>query len=255
MRRRMLYSMLYFPSRTIIDTPRSAGLEYRDVWVETDDGERLNGWWMASRAKPLGHVLLCHGNAGNIGDRVLHASLLSAAGYDVLLFDYRGYGRSTGTPSERGTYRDARAALGWMLKQPGVDGKRVLYIGESLGGAVALELALAHPPAGLVLLSTFTGIRALGQIYYPFIPTALVPDAYPSLRRIPRLGTPLLLIHGENDEIVPLEQGKELFDAAGEPKRMRTFPGLGHNDLVADAGPMLVQEIAAWKGMLATNAD
>ena len=144
----MLNSLLYFPTGQIISTPQTAGLEYRHLWLETDDGERVHGWWITARAEPLGHVLLCHGNAGNIGDRVLHASLLSAAGYDVLLFDYRGYGRSTGTPSERGTYLDARAALGWMLGQPGIDRERVLYIGESLGGAVALELALAHPPLG-----------------------------------------------------------------------------------------------------------
>jgi fermentation-respiration switch protein FrsA (DUF1100 family) len=242
----MLNSLLYFPSRELIATPRSAGLEHTDVWLDTEDGERLHGWWIAASADPLGHVLLCHGNGGNVGDRVIHAALLSAAGFDVLLFDYRGYGHSSGRPSERGTYRDSRSALAWMLDEPEVDSGRVLYLGESLGGAVAIELALEHPPAGLVLLSTFTGIREMGELYYSFIPTRLVPDAYPSLRRISHLRVPLLVLHGEQDEIVPLAQGEALFQAAPEPKRMRTFPAVGHNDLVALAGQELVSEMSSW---------
>jgi uncharacterized protein len=242
----MLNSLLFFPSRELIDTPRSIGLDPSDVWLETEDGERLHAWWIGAKSDPIGQVLLCHGNAGNIGDRVLHAGLLTGAGFDVLLFDYRGYGNSSGSPSEHGTYRDARAALAWMLARPDADPARVLYLGESLGGAVALELALAHPPAGLVLVSTFTGIRALGELYYSFIPASLVPDAYPSLRRIRELRAPLLILHGEQDEIVPLAHGRALFEAAAEPKRMRTFPGLGHNDLFAGAGPELAQEVAAW---------
>ncbi len=248
--RRLLYSLLYFPSPTVMGTPRSAGLEYSDLSIETDDGERLGGWWISARTQPLGHVLLCHGNAGNIGDRVLHADLLSAAGFDVLLFDYRGYGQSTGTPSEEGTYRDARAALACMLGQPGVNPAHVLYLGESLGGAVALELALEHPPTGLVLLSSFTGVRALSRIHYPFIPAALVPDAYPSLSRIPRLLAPLLVLHGDRDEIVPLSHASALVEAAPEPKRMRVFPRLGHNDLIAGAGPEFAREIAPWAAEL-----
>jgi fermentation-respiration switch protein FrsA (DUF1100 family) len=250
----MLNSLLYFPSREIVSTPGSAGLEYTDLSLETEDGERLHGWWIAARAESLGHVLLCHGNAGNIGDRVVHAALLSAAGFDVLLFDYRGYGHSSGRPTERGTYRDARSALAWMLEERGVDRGRVIYLGESLGGAIALELALEEPPAGLVLLSTFTGIREMGELLYSFIPTTLVPDAYPSLRRVPHLRASLLILHGEQDEVVPLAQARALFEAAPGPKRMRTFPGVGHNDVIALAGRDLVQEIAAWVRSLRSGA-
>jgi uncharacterized protein len=177
---------------------------------------------------------------------VLHAELLTAVGLDVLLFDYRGYGRSTGRPSEQGTYRDARAALSCLLGQPEGDASRVFYLGESLGGAVALELALEHPPAGLALLSTFTSVRDMGRAHYPFVPTAVVPDAYPTLRRIRELRSPLLVLHGERDEIVPLSHGIALFDAAPEPKRMHVFPGLGHNDLVPLAGTDFAEEIASW---------
>jgi fermentation-respiration switch protein FrsA (DUF1100 family) len=246
MLRALLNSLLYFPSRAIIETPGRAGLDYRDLWLETDDGERLHGWWIGARTERLGHLLLCHGNAGNVGDRVLHAALLTAAGFDVLLFDYRGYGRSSGRPSEAGTYRDARAALTCLLEQPGVDPGRVLYLGESLGGAVALDLALDRPPAGLVLLSAFSGIRELGRVHYPFVPAALVPDAYPTLRRIHELRAPLLVLHGDRDDIVPLSHGEALFEAAPEPKRMRVFPGLGHNDLVSGAEAELAHVIASW---------
>jgi uncharacterized protein len=253
--RSLLNALLYFPSRALLATPQRAGLAYRDLQFEADDGERLHGWWIDARTEPLGHLLLCHGNAGNIGDRVLHAELLTAAGFDVLLFDYRGYGRSSGRPSEEGTYRDARAALGCLLEQPGVDRARVIYLGESLGGAVAVELALERPPAGLVLLSAFAGVRELGRLHYPFVPSALVPDAYPALRRIRELHTPLLVLHGDRDEIVPLSQGRALFEAAPGPKRIHFFPGLGHNDLVSLAGVELARVIAAWTSGIERRAS
>lgn len=244
--RSLLSSLLYFPSRTIIETPEQAGLDYRDLEVETDDGERLHGWWIGTQTASLGHLLLCHGNAGNVGDRVLHAALLTAIGFDVLLFDYRGYGRSSGRPTEEGIYRDARAALSCLVEQPAVDPARVFYLGESLGGAVALDLALERPPAGLVLLSAFSGVRELGRLHYPFVPTALVPDAYPTLRRIHELHAPLLVLHGDRDDIVPLSQGTALFEAAPGPTRMHVFPGLGHNDLVTLAGAEFARVIASW---------
>jgi pimeloyl-ACP methyl ester carboxylesterase len=244
--RPLLNALLYFPSRTIEQTPADAGLAYRDVEFETADGELLHGWWVARRAPALGHVLLCHGNAGNVGDRVLHAAVLSAAGFDVLLFDYRGYGRSSGTPGEQGTYRDARAALACLLRQAGVAPSRVLYLGESLGGAVALELALAHPPAGLVLLSAFTSVRAMGRRHYALIPSALVPDAYPSLRLVGDLRAPLLVLHGEDDAIVPVEHGRALFDAAPQPKRLCIVPGVGHNDIISLAGTEVAAQIGSW---------
>ena len=246
MLRALLNALLYFPSRAILQTPAGAGLDYSDLVIETDDGERLHGWWIGARAARVGHLLVCHGNAGNVGDRVLHAALLTAAGFDVLLFDYRGYGRSSGTPGEQGTYRDARAARACLLDRPGIDRSRIFYLGESLGGAVAIELACSHPPAGLVLVSTFTSIRDASRVHYPFIPAPLVPDAYPSLERIRTLHAPLLVLHGEHDETAPLAHGKALFDAAPRPKRMQVYPGLGHNDLVPRAGRALADEVAAW---------
>ncbi len=244
--RPLLNALLYFPSRRIEQTPAHLGLAYRDLEFATADGERLHGWWVQRRAPALGHVLLCHGNAGNVGDRVLHAAVLTAVGFDVLVFDYRGYGHSSGRPGEQGTYRDARAALACLLDQVEVDASRVLYFGESLGAAVVLELAIEHPPAGVVLLSAFTSIRDMGREHYGLIPTALVPDAYPSLRLIPKLRAPVLVLHGEDDAIVPAEHAEALFEAAPHPKRLRIVPGVGHNDLISRAGRRVAQEMASW---------
>jgi fermentation-respiration switch protein FrsA (DUF1100 family) len=241
----LLNSLLFFPARKVLATPGQAGLVFEDVAIDTSDGEQLHGWWVpAATGSASGHVLLCHGNAGNVGDRVMHAALLSATGLDVLLFDYRGYGRSTGRPSELGTYRDASAARSALLARPEVDPERVTYVGESIGGAVALALALAHPPAELVLMSAFTSVRDMARRHYPFIPAPLVPDAYPSLRRICELRAPLLVIHGDRDEIVPLFHAHELFEAAPDPKRLHIIEGVGHNDLVTFAGTEWAAAIA-----------
>ena len=244
--RALLNGLLYFPSQAIEQTPASVGLASRDLEIRTEDGQLLHGWWIAARAPSLGHLLLCHGNAGNVGDRVAHAAVLSAAGFDVVLFDYRGYGRSTGRPSEEGTYRDARAARSALLDQPEVEPSRVLYLGESLGGAVALALALEASPMGLVLQSTFTSVRDMARVHYPFLPRAVVPDAYPTLERITELRTPLLVLHGECDDIVPASHGRALLEAAPHPKEIRTFPRLGHNDLLPGAGAAYGEAIGAW---------
>lgn len=242
----LLNSLLYFPSRHIALEPDAVGLSSTEVHIQTEDGERLHAWWIPARPKSVGHILLFHGNAGNIGDRLLHAQLLTAAGFDVLLFDYRGYGRSTGKPDEEGIYRDARAAGSALVRREGVDPCRVFYLGESLGGAVALALAREVPPRGLILVSTFTSVREMGRLHYPVLPSALVPDAFPNLTRIRGLECPLLLMHGDRDDIVPIDQGQALFEAAPEPKRRHVFEGLGHNDILVQAGAEWTEAIAVW---------
>jgi pimeloyl-ACP methyl ester carboxylesterase len=241
--RRVMNWLLYQPAREIVDTP---DVRFADVTVPTEDGERLHAWWIPASAPAIAHVLFCHGNGGNIGDLIPHVALLSAAGFDVLAFDYRGYGRSSGRSSEHGTYRDARAAREALLRQDGVDPARIVYFGESLGGAVALGLALERPPAGLILQSTFTSVRDIARLHYPLIPRALVPDAYPSLRRICELQAPLLVLHGDDDRLVPLMDGEALFEAAPGPKRIEVFAGVGHNDLLAREGARWIRVITAW---------
>jgi uncharacterized protein len=243
-------SLTYFPEKQIAQTPADFGLRYRELHFDTRDGERLFGWWVTTERTPAaGEILLCHGNGGNIGDRLIDAQLLAGAGFNLLLFDYRGYGRSSGRPDEEGTYRDAAAARDALLRQPECDTARVVYLGESLGGAIALALAVQSPPRGLVLQSTFTSLRAVAHHHYPVIPSAVVPDAYPSIRHIGKLRAPLLVLHGDRDEVVPLSEGRALYESAPEPKRMHVFEGLGHSDLVA-AGDEYARVIKEWTANL-----
>ena len=244
MLRPLLNALLYLPSREPVAEP---GVPFENLELTSDDGERLHGWWVPATGETrLGHVLLLHGNAGNVGDRVAAHRAAAGAGFDVLAFDYRGYGRSSGRPDEQGTYRDARAALAALLRRDGVDPARVVYLGESLGGAIALELALWSPPAGLILQSTFTSVRDMARVHYPYIPRPAVPDAYPSLRLIAGLRAPLLFLHGDRDEVVPLMYGEALFEAAPEPKTMHVFRGVAHNDVLARAGREWVEVISRW---------
>lgn len=240
--RPVLNALTYHPDRRIVMTPDQFGVEYEDLYLPTSDGETVNAFFVRAVGKPLGHILFAHGNAGNIGDRSPVLAMLSAVGFDVLVFDYRGFGRSTGRPDEGGTYLDARAARDALLAQPGVDPDRVVYLGKSLGGGVLMELATAYPPAGLILVSTFTGLRDAANAVYPFLPKVFVPDAYPSLRRIRRLRCPLLVMHGDADELLPVRMGRALFAAAPEPKQLIIYPGGAHNDLVG---------IPGWAGTLA----
>ena len=232
------------------------GLAVDERAIVTDDGERLHGWWVAATAPRRGHVLFCHGNAGNVASRGAYARMLAAAGFDVLLFDYRGYGRSSGRPSEQGTYRDARAALSRLLGEADTNRDKTFYLGESLGAAVALELALESPPAGVILQSAFTSVRDMAREVLPLMPRALVPDAYPSLRLIPRLAAPVLVLHGERDDVVPVDHGRALHAAARASKRLAVLAGAGHNDILAVAADEWISTILDWSAdVLESRAD
>jgi fermentation-respiration switch protein FrsA (DUF1100 family) len=246
MRQRLLNALLFFPSRAVPDPSAVADLAVEEIVFAATDGERLHGWWLPARAQRRGHVLLCHGNGGNIADRITHARLLTRAGFDVLLFDYRGYGRSSGKPSAEGTHRDALAAHAELLTRS--EDHRVFYLGESLGGAVALALALERPPAGLILQSTFTSVRDMARLHYPYVPQALVPDVYPSIALIRDLRAPLMILHGERDDIVPASHAEALYDAAPEPKRIQVFQRVGHNDLLSEGAE-------EWEKAIAQFAD
>jgi len=162
----------------------------------------------------------------------------------VLLFDYRGYGGNPGLPSEEGLARDARAVLAYIGRRADVDLTRIVYYGESLGAAVAVRLALEFPPAGLILRSPFSSLTMMGQHHYPFLPVRwLLRDRYPSIARIARISSPLLVIVGEDDRIVPPADSAALYDAAPQPKRLVTIPGTDHNDDELAAGPRVIRAI------------
>ena len=227
---------IYFPTRELSASPADAGLEFVDVTVETDDGVNLHGWWVPGRTNEV-TLLWFHGNAGNLGDRVGLLKLLhDELGVGIFAIDYRGYGRSQGKPSETGLYADAQAALEAAKKYSGAGSEEIVIFGQSLGGAVAVELASRQPVRGVVLEAAFTSIRDMARHLYSFLPVGpLLRTSFDSESRIAKIDTPLLMIHGQDDDIVPLDMGRKLFAAAEEPKEFSEVEGAGHNDVYLKA--------------------
>ncbi len=220
--------LIYFPTREYAVTPMDVGLEFEDLTLETSDGVAIAAWYVP-HAAAKGSVIFCHGNAGNISDRLESLKLLHRAGLNVLIFDYRGYGRSEGRPTETGTYQDAESAWTYLVQVKKQSPDQIVLFGRSLGGAVAIELAGRHTPAALVVESTFTSLLDIGRIHYPFLPVRwLLTYRYDSLSKVPGIGCPKLFIHGREDELIPLANGRALFAAAARPKEFLETPG-GHN--------------------------
>ncbi len=237
--------LIYFPDG---DVPSSAayGLPHAEVvTLETDDGLRLRAWFVPAGAPSAnGTIVVFNGNAGHRGHRAAIAARFAAHGFATLLVDYRGYGGNPGHPSEAGLARDARAAWAHVASRPDVDPSRVVYFGESLGAAVAIRLAVEHPPAALVLRSPFSSLAALGQRHYPFLPVRwMLKDRFESIERIGALTCPILVIAGDADRIVPFDDTQVLYDAARHPKRLVVIRGAGHNDAALIFGPEVVQAI------------
>ena len=205
----------------------------KDVWLETSDRVRLHGWQFdAPQAKVV--TLFFHGNAGNISHRFHHIQKLTSASSSVLIIDYRGYGKSEGTPSEKGLFADAEAAYQFLVKA-GEPPDRIVVHGESLGCAVAIDLAARHPCAGVVLEAPFPSSRAVASRLLPLI-GSLVVWTYDSTKKLGTVHAPVLVLHGESDDIIPIALGKEVFSLAREPKSFWAVPGGGHNDLIEAAG-------------------
>jgi len=235
---------IYFPSRAHEATPAGLGLPSEEVRLTAEDGVRLHGWFLPVQGARW-TVLLSHGNAGNISHRLDRTLFLQTRlGASVLLYDYRGYGSSEGSPDEPGTYRDARAAYRYLVEQKQVPPERLVLFGESLGSAVSLDLALAHPAAALILEAPFTSVPAMARttIFFPLAP--FVRTRYDNLEKVGRLRMPLLVLQGDHDEVVPFAQGRRLFEAAPGPKRFFAIPGAGHNDTFLVGGDAYWQAIA-----------
>jgi fermentation-respiration switch protein FrsA (DUF1100 family) len=242
-------SMIYFPFGATPD-PASVGLRDTEaVTIATADGETLQGWWVprGAEAPPPHHrttVIVFNGNAGNRAYRADLALALGERGFAVILFDYRGYGGSTGRPGEQGLAADARAVRGYVASRSGVDPGRIIYFGESLGAGVAVGLAVESPPAALVLRSPFTSLGDVGQLHYPFLPvTRLLRDRYPNLERIGRIHCPVAIVAGDRDGIIPITQSRAVFDAAREPKTWTVVRGADHNDASLAHGPQVIDAV------------
>lgn len=232
----------YFPDTRTIE-PAAVGLpDARVVTLQTDDGERLIAWYVPARDGNR-TIVYFHGNAGSIAFRAVRAKAAIARGFGILLVSYRGYGGSSGAPSEAGLLEDGRSAIAY-LKSQGLSADQLVYFGESLGSGVAVQLAVEAPPAAVILDAPFTSAAEVGAGVYWWVPVrTLLKDKFDSVSRIPRLKSSLLVIHGTADNVVPIELGRALFRAAPEPKRMIEVEGGAHS---VDLDDTLWSQISAF---------
>ena len=223
-------SLLYIPGdRTIRAVPSDIGLNYEEVKFAGSDQVSIHGWFVTVD-NPRGVVLFCHGNAGNISHRLDSLKLFARLGFSILIFDYRGYGRSEGKPTEAGTYRDVRAAYTYLLEKHLIKPEQIVLFGRSVGAGVATHLASRQQCGALIMESGFTSVPDLAQQLYPFLPVRLLTRfSYNSKEILKEIDCPVLVAHSQDDEIIPFSHGRQLFEAAGEPKHFLRMRG-GHND-------------------------
>ena len=238
---------VFFPQKELELQPKDLGLEAQEVLVEVEAGVRVHGWYFPPPDAEAPVLLFCHGNAGNISHRLDNVRHLVRHGLGVMLFDYRGYGRSTGSPSEQGIYRDGRAVYEHLAGEKGIPPERIVLFGRSLGAAVAVEAALHHPVRCVILESAFTSTKGMAREMGPFaLFSFLAPAHYDNLDKVPRIDAPLLFIHGREDEIVPFHMGEALYRAATEPKRFLPLDRAGHNDTYVVGGEPYFRALAGF---------
>ena len=233
-------SLIYFPANSVppIESLLPGG---EDVAFITDDGLELHGWLVHAEGPERGAIVVFNGNAGNRADRSDLGVRFAAAGFTTLLFDYRGYGGNAGSPSQDGLTMDGVAAVDFLSTRTSAP---LVLFGESLGAAVATEVAAARAPAALVLRSPFSSLVAVGRDHYPFLPVGwLLKDRWPTVDRIAEVDAPVLVIASRGDEIVKYPRSKEVFAAAAEPKQLVTFEEARHNDFELTSGSQLIQEV------------
>jgi len=239
---------LFFPSRELYTNPASEGLPFEDVYFKSA-GSDLHGWYIPASGRQV--VLWMHGNAGNIADRLDQAvKMKRALGVSSFMFDYRGYGQSTGRPSEEGLYQDAQAALEWLTEVRGVHPREVILYGHSLGTAVTVDLAVKRgkDSGGMVLESPFTSAADMARKIYFGLPVGLIMSVkLDNIGRIRGVKMPILVIHGVSDTVIPFAMGKQVFDAAPEPKTFLPVAGGDHSDCYVVGGEAYW---GAWRGLL-----
>jgi fermentation-respiration switch protein FrsA (DUF1100 family) len=227
--------LIFYPHKHLETDPRKHGMAFEDVKLLSDDGTELHAWWVPALGRSRGAVVFCHGNAGNISHRIDSLRIFRNMGLDTLIFDYRGYGRSKGSPSEDGFYRDADAAWRHVTLARAVKPERVLIFGRSLGGSVAAHLAAEHTPRALVLESAFSSIPDMGAEHYPLIPRFLARYDFVTVEYVRGVKCPVLSVHSPQDEIVPFEQGKRVHQAAPDPKKFLEISGDHNNGFMLSA--------------------
>ncbi|MHA1896218.1 MAG: alpha/beta hydrolase [Promethearchaeota archaeon] len=226
------YRSIFFPTKDFDQDPSAIGLIYEDVYFKTKDGIKLNAWFIPAEGGDF-TILFAHGNGGNISHRMDKISMFHEKGFSLFLYDYRGYGKSEGRPSELGIYRDTYAAYNYLVQEKGIPSNKIIVYGESLGGAPAVDIVSKVKTQALILEGAFSCAKDMSKEIYPFLPTSLLMSKLDSLSKIRNIKVPSLFIHSESDEIVPIELARKLFNAAPEPKKFLTISG-GHNYGVID---------------------
>ncbi|MFM6324037.1 MAG: alpha/beta hydrolase, partial [Microcystis panniformis] len=232
-------NMIFMPNKNVLETPKSIGLSFEDLQLTTKDNVNLSAWFVPAKdnnSLGKGVILFCHGNGGNISNRLSYLPIFRDLGLATFLFDYRGYGKSTGQTSEEGTYQDVEAAWQYLTQERKIPPQKIIIYGESLGGAIASYIAQTtaqqnpqSTPAGLILASTFTSISDRAAELYPFLPIRLLSRfSYNSIERLPKLKIPVLIIHSTEDEIIPFHHGEKNFQVANSPKKLIKLRG-DHN--------------------------
>ncbi len=237
--------IVFFPDSDLVGTPGDYGLEYEEVWFEAADGVRLHGWWVPRPHAPV--LLWFHGNAGNISHRLENIKLLhDLVGVQVFIFDYREYGRSQGRISREGTFKDAAAAYRYVTETRKTPAGEMVLFGRSLGTALATDLAAALPCRAVILESAFTNSSDMARLFAPFMFDWRPRVPYDNLGKIDKLQVPVLIIHGEDDEIIPVDMGRRLYAAAREPKEIYIIPGAHHNDTYLVGGRAYYEKLRSF---------
>lgn len=219
--------LIFFPAKEMMVSPKEFGLSFEDVFFNTTGHRKLHGWFIpAGEARRT--VFFCHGNAGNISYRIDKLIFFNRLGCNVFIFDYRGYGKSEGQPSEQGLYQDAQAAYDY-LRLRGIPAEQIVGYGESIGGAAVVELASKHSMSAIILDSLFTNIKDMVKNHYPIIPHWILSSRFDSKMKIASIKIPKLIIQSDTDEIVPASLGAALFEAAAPPKEFLRIHG-SHNE-------------------------
>lgn len=216
--------LIYVPHRELVATPDQVGLRYQDANLTTADGVNIHGWYLP-HPKPRATLLFFHGNAGNISHRLESLQIFHQLDLNVLIIDYRGYGRSEGKPDEQGTYRDAEAAWDWLTTEQHIPPDKIIIFGRSLGGGIAAWLAARREPGAVILESTFTSIPDMAAVLYPYLPRWLARIHYANIEQVPSIGSPIWIGHSRDDELIPYTQGERLYAAANQPKRFFEMNG------------------------------
>lgn len=220
---------VFFPNKNITQTPKLLGMDFEDVFINTPDGEKINAWFVPSHNNAA-TLIYAHGNAGAMGDRLLKVRFFHELGLNVLVFDYRGFGKSTGTPTEKGVYIDGASTYDYLLTRKDIDPSKIIYYGASLGGAVAIDVATKRPLAALIVDSSMTSAKEVAGKFYPFVPSFMMQIKFDSINKIQKVSAPKLFIHSPEDRTIPYAMGLRLFEKASEPKMFLKSVG-GHNEI------------------------